>query len=78
MTIQTDAIANADALLSRAGLYTHTGVLNELRTVLEAVKAGVPEIRRDRPARVRARLECRTGTRLRPAGGRPCVAAPSG
>ncbi|WP_321883850.1 hypothetical protein [Burkholderia cepacia] len=43
MNTQTEAIANADAQLSRAGLYTHTGVLNELRSVLEAVKAGVPE-----------------------------------
>ncbi|WP_367034310.1 hypothetical protein R0290_33705 (plasmid) [Burkholderia semiarida] len=43
MTTRTEAIANADAQLSRAGLYTHSGVLNELRNVLEAVKAGVPE-----------------------------------
>ncbi|MDA3682021.1 hypothetical protein PFF91_37475 [Burkholderia cenocepacia] len=43
MTTQTEAIANADAQRSRAGLYTYSGVLNELRNVLEAVKAGVPE-----------------------------------
>jgi len=43
MNAKTEAIANADAQLSRAGLYTHSGVLNELRCVLEAVKAGVPE-----------------------------------
>ncbi|MDN7533951.1 hypothetical protein [Burkholderia orbicola] len=43
MDAKTEAIANADAQLSGAGLYTHTGVLNELRNVLEAVKAGVPE-----------------------------------
>lgn len=43
MNTQTEAIAHADTQLSRAGLYTHTGVLNELRNVLEAVKAGVPE-----------------------------------
>ncbi|HEM7880107.1 TPA: hypothetical protein U2L31_006558 [Burkholderia contaminans] len=43
MNIKTEAIANADAQLRRAGLYTHRGVLNELRNVLEAVKAGVPE-----------------------------------
>lgn len=43
MTTQTEAIANADAQLNRAGLYTHSGVLNELRNVLEDVKAGVPE-----------------------------------
>ncbi|MEB2500795.1 hypothetical protein [Burkholderia cenocepacia] len=43
MNAKTEAIANADAQLSRAGLYTHSGVLNELRCVLEAAKAGVPE-----------------------------------
>ncbi|MBR8034738.1 hypothetical protein [Burkholderia vietnamiensis] len=43
MITKTEAMANADAQLNRAGLYTHSGVLNELRNVLEAVKAGVPE-----------------------------------
>ncbi|MCA7889818.1 hypothetical protein LGM58_42320 [Burkholderia contaminans] len=43
MNTKTEAIAHADAQLSRAGLYTHSGVLNELRNALEAVKAGVPE-----------------------------------
>ncbi|WP_198390433.1 hypothetical protein [Burkholderia ubonensis] len=39
----TDAIATADAHLNNAGLYTHTGVLNELRNLQEAVKKGPPE-----------------------------------
>lgn len=43
MNTQTEAIAQVDARLSAAGLDTYTGVLNELRNVMDAVRAGVPE-----------------------------------
>ncbi|KGX17222.1 hypothetical protein Y036_6230 [Burkholderia pseudomallei] len=43
MNTQTEAIAQVDARLSAAGLDTYTDVLNELRNVMDAVRAGVPE-----------------------------------
>lgn len=43
MNTQTEAIAQVDARLGAAGLDAYTGVLNELRDVMDAVRAGVPE-----------------------------------